>query len=502
MPYQVMPLVAPIKGTRYNIGGTLIDDQEMPESSNCYITRNTAVGKKAGYTTLGTGLPLTGIVLGTDQFFQTNGNDFLIALTTTDAYYLLLGAWTEITPAADFTGGPTNLWSMEIMNDLHIITNSVDPVYKWNGTGLYVALGGSPPKCAYLKKYHDYLVMAYVIDGGNIYPQRIQWCDTGLPEVWTIDPTTNAGYVDLNDGVDFIVGMEILGDRLIVIKERSIYSGYLTGTSSVFQFDLMVNGVGAKSGATISNIKNDLIFLGNDNVYLFNGLTVEEIGDQIKDQLFAISNPAKIQYSHSLVVEELDEYRLYIPTGSSDYPTAEFRYNYSKKAWLPGTCQNITRAGYYVKQTGNTWDSTVGTWDAQTSQWNDRIYLANSPINVLGDSGGYVYQEDYSISSANGTAIDAYFETKDLAMKDWNDTKFWARLDVIGQGTSSDVSYSTDEGNSWVSIGTVYFGTSSTPQKLDFRVTSFRIRFKFDNPRAELFEVRQMTVYYDKAGRL
>ena len=180
-----------------------------------------------------------------------------------------------------------------------------------------------------------------------------------------------------------------------------------------------------------------------------------------------------------------------------------FRYNYVKRSWTRDTRVNITSAGYYQKETSNTWANTPGTWAEQVNRWDDRALLSASPTYIFGDSSGYVYEWDFTQVTDNGTLIDAYITTKDFTMQMWDVDKYWARLDIIGRGISCDVYYSTDEGASYISLGTVNFNSSTTftINKVDFRVTSQSIRFKFENPRAESFEVRQMTLYWGKGGR-
>ena len=505
MSYQVQPFPAPLKGLHYNLGGPLIEDMEMTQCSCVSIDSKQNIAKTFGYSPLGSNLPLDSMITGFEEVFLTSGIEYLIAQTLTKIYYyeVVSGNWIDVSGSFSFTGDFSNLFSNEIVNDFLVMTNGKDVMKKWVPTTSITTLGGTPPIAKYIKKFKNYLVAGNTIESGNQYPQRIRWSDTGLPESWTPGAGSNAGYQDLTEGVDFITGIDLLGDWIIVFKERSIYAGYLSGTpGEIFAFDMKVDGTGCAAGSTIGSVKNFLFFMGFDNIYSFDGLNINTIGDNVKDEIFSLLNPAAIGQSFALVIDNLDEYHLFIPTGTNTYCDTEFIYNYRLNSWTRAL-KNVTRSGYYTKLTASTWDSAIGTWDAQTARWDDRTLLSDAPINVYGDFGGYVYQQDFSRNDLNGTPQDAFFDTKDFTMSVFDRQKNFCRLDVYGAGTSCDIYYSTDEGNTWNTIGTVYFSSYGySLEKLDFRVQADRIRFRFANPRLETFAVRNYTLYWNSGGKL
>jgi len=414
-----------------------------------------------------------------------------------------LGAMTvyvdDFRAVTKYAGTTSYPWFMDIMDDDLLLTNYIDDIQLWDTVGTAAtALTTSPPKAKSMLKYKNYLVLGDVNDGTH-YPQRIQWCDTGDKTEWS---TGNAGYADLLEGVDWIVGLTILNDKLVVFKERSIYTGYLVDTTDIFAFDLKISGLGAPSPGGIINLGDEIIFFGWDNIYAFNGLTVEAIGDEVKDEIFNIVNPAKIYDCHSQIIEELDEIHFFFAAGDGDYGTVVFIYNYLKKAWTRDTRSNITKLGFFEVQTTRTWDTISGTWDAQNYKWDDRSLLASAPTNLLGDSSGNVFEWDYTINAENSVNIDGYVDTKDFVMDQWDIQKYWMRLDFVIAGDTIDIYYSIDEGDTWVSIKA---GHTLTPlyatHKVDFRVSSEKIRFRFRNANAETFSLRMYTLYYTPGGR-
>jgi hypothetical protein len=174
-----------------------------------------------------------------------------------------------------------------------VYTNGIDPVRKCGVAGMDSVLGGSPPKAKFAYAYGDYLILAQHQDGGNIYPARVQWPDTGNPENWAQVSGSNAGSQDLLEDPEDITGGGVFGGLLTVHKKSSIYLGQVVTTADVFRFEQKATGVGAVSGATIQNIPSgEQIFLASDGIHLFNGLTAPLIDSPVQDEIREQANPA------------------------------------------------------------------------------------------------------------------------------------------------------------------------------------------------------------------
>jgi len=120
-----------------------------------------------------------------------------------------------------------------------------------------------------LVEFKTYLVLVATTEDGNYCPQRIRWSDTANPEDFL---NGNASYQDLS-GADWIqTAVKFKGDYLVVFKERSIWMGYATGESDIFNFDQKVSGTGTSAGKTVEVLADEIIFLGWDDVYVFDGI--------------------------------------------------------------------------------------------------------------------------------------------------------------------------------------------------------------------------------------
>ena len=152
-----------------------------------------------------------------------------------------------------------------------IMTNGVDELWKWTGAGNAAALISSFPSGVTslvskdLIEFKSHLLLLDVSEDGNRYPQRVRWSDTGDPSDFI---NGNASYVDLG-GADWMqTAVKFKGDYLVIFKERSIWVGYATGDSDIFQFDQRVTGAGCAAPKTVESLGDELIFLGWNCIYL------------------------------------------------------------------------------------------------------------------------------------------------------------------------------------------------------------------------------------------
>jgi hypothetical protein len=538
---QIKPLLAPRGGLRYDLPADLISEMEMSDCRNV-IFEDGLIKKRYGYATMGTNLPLDGTVLGMDQFYKFDGNSWLLVMTENQIYKWIPAdsLWNTISDALGtyganaygagayganggdaFTGTDSDLFSYDYIrkstetDPWWIMTNGVDKIKKFTGTGTISNLISDYPTgvtsllSKHVIEFKDHLLLLDVIENGNRYPQRVRWSDTADPEDFI---NGNASYQDLS-GADWIVGViKFKGDYLIVVKERSVWVGYATGDSDIFQFDQKVTGTGCPAGRTIESLGDEIIFLGWDDVYVFNGINYEPIGTPVQRRLFETLNPEEIGRCFGVVIEEQKEYWLFVPStdkshisgsGPSTYPDIAWCFNYELNKWTRHTYNDfITMYGYYELESTRTWADLIGSWKAQTWRWDDRTTLQAAPTNLFGDSSGNIYEYSRSVNNEDGTAIDAWFSTKDINPTQLMQRFRALRLDVYYTGNGLTVHYSIDKGKSWVSVGTLSANNNMEDiQRLFLRLDTNMVRFRFRNNTAgEHFEFSRANLYWQPAG--
>jgi hypothetical protein len=365
-------------------------------------------------------------------------------------------------------------------NEWLIVTNGVELPFKYTGSGDASALGGTPPYSKYCLVYYGHLLLGNCKDNatGNALPQSVYWSVRGNPEDWT---NSGYGFVDLLDNDDEITGMEILGERAFIFKERSIVGCTYTGQADpafVFTED-MITEVGCPSGRTIVNTGREIIFLASDNIYSFNGFEVAPVGSPIIDDLLGVLNTTYDYKSHAVNLPTKNLYCLFITTTSDTNPDLCYVYHYYEKSWtiwaLP---DNIT---------------------ATTVLEDDTI--------MMGDSAGYVYLIDFTDTNDNGTNISAYIDTKDFNFISQQIGEFTARInesvvrlrDNAGQ---VNVYASTDHGNTWSLPVTI--NQNITEEMRDhiqnWFLRSRHVMFRIENVGGSEYEMESFEISLEKSG--
>lgn len=479
-----------------------VSDSMTPSCQNMTVERS-VLKKREGTTVMG------GVLGGVTPEYVMAGQQLLrigvrynvrIGTAHVEKWNNTTSAWDDITGTAltatnnDAISIATPLLSG---NRILVFTNNVDAMRKYNGTGNVALLGGTPPIPKFIVEFGAYLVCAYVTSGGNTYPCRVQWCHTGDPETWS---GGNAGSKDLTEDGGDITGIANFGNFVSVHKDSSIYLGYLVSSSSIFKFDRK-NVEGTICNNTIKMLPTgDQIYLASSGLRLFNGISAPLIESPVTDDLREGVNPSYVHRSWSVLVPEKDEVWIGVPLGSQTTADSIFKYNYRTKACHKDTRSNITSAWLYNQSSGVTWDDLSGTtWDAMPGRWNDNSLLALFPVVALGDSSGYVYRRNTVVNNDNLVAIDGQWTTKDWQSEELGRLCQWVAMDLWAKGDNVVVDYSTDEGATWLNIGT-YSLTSTYPADDDpleiwFDVVSSKIRFRFRNlVSGETFYIKQYTV--------
>ncbi len=487
MTYR-LPVPMPILGLSVGKPGEFIDQRATPSCQNVDFSRFT-ITKRIGEGAIGTTasqriLALGELVRGASRYH------FRIGTTKFEEY--TSGAWTSrANTALTGTATETICYTFPLLSAAKILvyTNGLDNIRKWTGSGNDADLGGTPPKAKYVLAVGPYLVLAYVIDGGNTYHSRVQWCDTGLIETWT---GGNSGSTNLIDDIQAITGAALYSDGMTIHKENCIYVGYKVTTSEVFRFDRRNTGVGAAANGTIQNLPSgEQIFLAKDGIHVFNGTTAPLIESDIMDEIREQANPAYLYKATSKIVAEKDEYWVAVAMGSQTEPETVYKYNYKTGQAYKDVRTGLTCFGEYQATDQRTWNDIGNSWDSEPSRWDDVLNLTLAPTITFGHSTGVVTKRQATYDD-NGTAIDAFWDSKDftatdLGIADHSMLIRWQGVEVFAKGSSVTVQYSTDGGTNWISPSTSTISLSgdypsdSSPINVWFDTVSTRIRFRFKN---------------------
>lgn len=478
--------------------GEYISESSSPSTQNFFVDR-ALLTKRPGTTLKGSALA-DECMKGVE--FVREGTRYNVRIGLTKIQHYTAGAWTNI-GHADFTGNANNLFSTAIPllsgKQILCVTNGIDVIRKWTGSGNTAALGGSPPKGKFIQEYGTYLVVAN-ITGGTDIDTRVQWSDTAAPETWA---SGNAGSKDLEEDGGEITGLNLFSNYLCIHKYNSIYLGYLVSTTAVFRFERKATGAGTCANGSIVNLPTgEQVFLATDGIRIFTGqlasLVDAPINDEIRDGL-------NFQYMHKawgVLVKELDEVWIGVPIGDQTRGETVYKYNYRTRVMYKDTRTLCNTAWRSAQASFITWDAAVGTWDEQTDRWDDTALNTGAQLIYLGHTDGTTTYVNNLTSGDNTANIDAFWETKDFESIDkkicrWQEIQLWAK------GGSVSVSYSTDSGETWADVFnspytlTDEFPLDSNPTMLYLDVLSSKIRLRFrNNTNDEALVIKQYVVGY------
>jgi len=295
------------------------------------------------------------------------------AVTYTVKYVRVSGGAGQI--VATGSGAP------ETSGSLTRATGSGDASITFISNGANINLS----KCKFFVQYNNYLFAGNCVVGGVTYKSRLYWCNLKDDLTWLA-----TSFIDFSkdDGQQLVNGY-VLGDRLVLFKDRSVYNNFFTGDATIpFQVQKSNSNVGCAGQFSVQEIENGLMFLSYDGFYYYDG-----------------NNSYKVS--------------LNIQSTLSDYNTTRFAQAKSMRQ------KNKNRYFCALPSNGQTNNDKIIVWDWQLNAFSIYSGMAcSSMANVyvsgvderiyFGDYSGFVYRmdagvDDYPLNVK--TAINGYYYT-------------------------------------------------------------------------------------------
>lgn len=394
-------------------------------------------------------------------------------------------------------------YSDDLSDTMAVIVSYADPPKKWDGEGLSEDLGGDPDY-AMLAVYfgaalYEHLVFANMYDEveGIYRYHRIAVGDAGDPEGWG-----NAFY-DLYQTNSPINAMVMLGNRLVVYKEDSISHVYADpngDNADPFNIDQDVEPTkGTVAGRSVVSFGTFHIFLGENNIYAYNGMTAIPIGDNIFDDLKKDYNFEFRRRCFAFPIYSENLYVLGIPTADSEYPDKFYVYNYMSKAWSIWTFPfGVTGYSFGERNFSPTFDDlSAEVASGMNVRWMD-LLLSKKWCHFLGGADGHVYHFSDEFDTDAGTAIDAMVETKDFDFQIPIHTKKLLENSISFvpyTGSQMSLEMSNDGGATWADpIVFDIDGIGFIRRMCKYFSRSTLFRFRARNVNGSMFELESMNI--------
>ena len=152
------------------------------------------------------------------------------------------------------------------------------------------------------------------------------------------DDSGMSHYVDVDDTEGRIIAIKRLGDVLYVYKERSIIAFTYTGEEdTIFSKEIVTTKAGLIAPDAIVELPHMHIFVGQDNVYIFDGNTCTPIGDSVKDWVYQNIKPENVDKIFGYYNEETGDvtFSFYSTNDKhiEDNCDKAIIYNISQRVW-------------------------------------------------------------------------------------------------------------------------------------------------------------------------
>jgi len=269
--------------------------------------------------------------------------------------------------------------------------------------------------------FKDRLILLNTIEtdaAGNphTYQNRCRYSRNGTPD--TTHPSiawlekdevgyVGAGWIEAPTEEE-IIAAEFIKDRLIVFFERSTWELAYTGNQTrPFVWQKINTELGSESPRSAVPFDKVIITVGTTGIHACSGSNVERIDEEIKDEVFNISNqnsgPFRVagvrDYTKELVYWTFPS----IENGkfAEIYPNKVLVFNYKEGTWALND-DSITAWGYFEQQVAPTWGTSFGIWGANTNTWVSGI-VNPQPIQIIaGNQQGYVFLVDTGLARNAG----------------------------------------------------------------------------------------------------
>lgn len=508
------PITGPFGGVQSELPPTEIENYGFQDATNV-IFRRGAASVRPGFTAL---TPIPGIqepIIGVVDFF--NNLTTRIACVMTPTRLLRWNGspandWTEIT-GPGFTGGPTQLWSWDVVGQKLCFSQGADPIWIWDGvSGSYVSADPvNAPPANYLAEIGLHLMAADTIEGGTRHSQRYHWSGAGDPTDWT---SFNSGLNDNLNNLGPINGLKKLGQYGFGFHQLGIVQIIPTGIGTdPFDFVPIVNcSLGNICPHSLDHFNiggiEQAAFAGEDNIYIFNQSSLIPIGDQPIDgrkrlgarsriyaDIFA-GNPRQVfgYVTTSINGNPFNAYWLIIP-GISVWV-----YNFDEGNWTRFTYQNqIDTMGNFYTFSVIRIEDLIGPILAQN--WTPATLAPTNPFQgmALGFDNGVVGYVDFSNFSEQPWRIIGPKHTFGDARHKHSLKKF--RIRILDQGSAMYTVVVTNE-SGYSQTQSVTLGNGSgdvLSAVLPFSVSGIRLQWTISGI-AEPSAIVELCPIFDISG--
>lgn len=277
---------------------------------------------------------LSATCLGAAIVTKLDGTTRLIAGTDTKLYEVASTTWTDVSKAGNYTSGVVT-WRFAQFGDSTMAVNKADTI-QYSNTGAFASVA-TAPKASCMDAGAGFVMLAATNEVTYGDSADRWWCssyqDATSGTAWTPSVTTQCTTGRLVDAPGAITGVRTLGQDFVAYKARSMFLGRYVGAPSVFTWQMIPGEIGCPTQEAVISIGTAHIFIGYEDIYLFDGSRPQSVGKGIKEAFFTDLNKT---YRYKITgMHERSSSRVWFfyPSGSSTVNNAAIVYNYVAGTW-------------------------------------------------------------------------------------------------------------------------------------------------------------------------
>lgn len=376
-----------------------------------------------------------------------SGTRRLYAGTGTKLYELNSTTWTDRSRAGNYILGTDDRWSFIQYANATLAATPAAVIQRASG-GAFADVAGSP-QAAIIEAAAGFAVAF------NTSSYADQWyCSTYLDETnWTLSVANQCVSGRLIGGSGPITAARRFGDDIVAYKGGSMFVGRYVGAPEVWRWTQVSTDVGCVGQEAVVDTAIGHVFVGKDNVYVFDGTTPRPLATgTIRRWLFADLSP---YYAFKTILlwdrAAGHVWMYYVGASSLGVINRCAVYHVPTQRW--GLAHSTIEAGVSYTSASATYDGgtpAVATYDASPSVPFDSLFW------VTGSTSPSVFSDSHTLQALVGTTGAASFTTGDMGDDSVYSvcTKYRVRYSTKPT-TSITTGYTKDEG------GTVVASSSS-----------------------------------------
>lgn len=455
-----------INGISQAVDENMLKPQFSPDAQNMSISDGILKTAKGYSKFITTGL--TAPIESISVFYLYNGGTritYYLAATSNNLYTWTGLEWLSIKGAETISSGKFQCINYQDGNEqIIIMTNGIDPIYKWNGTGdiqklYYVAEDDQAPKGACITLHYERVWVGVSQDK----PNSIFYSDNLDPDNWSYS-TTEGGEIEFPtwDGDRILAIKNILGN-VVVLKQKSLTAILGTYPNEYIKDEIFASD-GTIATESVCTAHDRAFFMSNRGIMVYNGTKAEQLTPYALRHVYESINQDYIGSATGIVYN--GKLFMSFPSGASITNNKVIEYDLNTKSLM---LRNVN-----VQQ----------------------FVIVDDELLFIKPGGDYIYKYDAG-TTYDGSTIDAYWFTPRNDMSQPTAYKHLQSLhvDCWGEGENPQMLVSVICDGAISESHTIDLPLNRRVLKIPFKSRGFKIGFKVQNVDGSQINLASMTAY-------